>query len=293
MPGARCTSLRRGLAALLLAVGILATVRLGDNSLHDAQPEASPILFATPELHIRFGRSRLIVDGITASADHEAALLAVIAEQFDGAEVETDFRAGVALDVRWETITTRLLYLVAATASAHAVVNETGGEIRGIAYDPDHYKSRLQFLREALEGERTFASAVVAVDQAADMPSLCERHFAAIVQRDNTEQAIRFRQSSTTLSGSALPLLDRLAEFAYDCRDHRIAVVGYTDATGPADWNLRVSAARAQAVADELVRRGVPAQRLLVEGRGAQSPLAGNDTVQGRARNRRIEFELR
>jgi outer membrane protein OmpA-like peptidoglycan-associated protein len=87
--------------------------------------------------------------------------------------------------------------------------------------------------------------------------------------------------------------LDRLSEFTYDCRDPKIAIIGHTDATGEESWNMQVSRARAQAVADHLIASGVAAERLIIEGLGSQHPLAENDTVQGRERNRRIEIELR
>ncbi|MDH5305387.1 MAG: OmpA family protein, partial [Gammaproteobacteria bacterium] len=73
----------------------------------------------------------------------------------------------------------------------------------------------------------------------------------------------------------------------------RIAVIGHSDATGSADGNLQISRARAAAVAAALQLRGVARDRLIVEGRGATQPIASNDTVAGRERNRRIEFELR
>ena len=293
MPVERRTLLRRVLTVVLLAAGALLAVRLGDNQLHDRHQNVSTALFAAPELHIRYGRSRLSVDATTASADHEAALLAVIADQYDGVQVETNFRTAILLHPEWETITTRILYLIAATASATAAMDDQRIHIRGITYDQENYQSRLQFLRNTLVDEQRIESTVITIDPAVETAALCERHFASIVDRDDTTESIRFPLSSTTLSGSALPLLDRLAEFAYDCRDHRIAIVGYTDATGPADWNLKVSATRARAVAAELVQRGVAEDRLIVEGRGSQSPLADNNTVQGRALNRRIEFELR
>jgi outer membrane protein OmpA-like peptidoglycan-associated protein len=51
--------------------------------------------------------------------------------------------------------------------------------------------------------------------------------------------------------------------------------------------------ARAQAVADHLVKSGIDPERLLVRGLGSSVPIADNSTAQGRGLNRRIEFELR
>ncbi len=69
-------------------------------------------------------------------------------------------------------------------------------------------------------------------------------------------------------------------------------VVGYTDDTGPLPLNLALSRARAQAVADWITQRGIPAQRFVVIGLGPANPLVSNATPEGKTRNRRIEVEL-
>jgi OOP family OmpA-OmpF porin len=84
----------------------------------------------------------------------------------------------------------------------------------------------------------------------------------------------------------------RLGEFANDCPGYDIAITGHTDSTGNPDSNRRLSHQRAQAVADFLIRIGVPRQRLTVRGAGSTEPVARNDTRAGREQNRRIEFAL-
>lgn len=69
-----------------------------------------------------------------------------------------------------------------------------------------------------------------------------------------------------------------------------LTVIGHTDDVGDAQLNLDLSLQRAQATADEFVRRGIDASRLSVEGRGETEPIATNDTEEGRSTNRRVEF---
>ena len=69
-------------------------------------------------------------------------------------------------------------------------------------------------------------------------------------------------------------------------------VVGYTDDTGLLPFNLVLSRARAQAVADWITARGISAKRFIVIGKGPADPLASNATPAGRTLNRRIEVEL-
>lgn len=115
----------------------------------------------------------------------------------------------------------------------------------------------------------------------------CERMFAWI-----SVDRIRFRQSSASLLGSSYPVLERLAEFAYDCPGTRIRITGHTDAVGSPEYNRYLSEERAAAVAGFLAARGIDRERLVVLGEGADRPIADNATAFGRERNRRIELEL-
>lgn len=74
--------------------------------------------------------------------------------------------------------------------------------------------------------------------------------------------------------------------------DVRVTVVGHTDNTGSAAVNDPLSLDRAEAVKDYLTARGVPSQRVLVQGRGEREPIANNGTESGRAQNRRVEIYL-
>jgi len=75
--------------------------------------------------------------------------------------------------------------------------------------------------------------------------------------------------------------------------DKRILVAGYTDNTGNPDSNLQLSTARAEAVRDWLVdASGIPATQFAIQGYGVTRPIASNDTLDGRARNRRVEITL-
>ncbi len=73
----------------------------------------------------------------------------------------------------------------------------------------------------------------------------------------------------------------------------KIRIVGYTDSVGPAEYNLGLSLRRAEAVRDYLVSQGVSMSRLSVIGKGEEFPIASNDTREGRADNRRVEFEIK
>jgi OOP family OmpA-OmpF porin len=103
---------------------------------------------------------------------------------------------------------------------------------------------------------------------------------------------IYFEFDSTRLKPEAVTLLDKVgaALSAEELATFSFSVEGHTDSSGPAQYNDGLSARRADAVRDFLVNSGVPDTRLETVGRGEAEPIAGNDTGQGRQRNRRVEL---
>ena len=67
-------------------------------------------------------------------------------------------------------------------------------------------------------------------------------------------------------------------------------IIGHTDSTGNPDYNMQLSKRRAQAVADYVISTGVDPRKLRVLGRGANDPIAPNDTPENRAKNRRVDI---
>ncbi|GMQ88022.1 MAG: hypothetical protein BMS9Abin08_1239 [Gammaproteobacteria bacterium] len=70
---------------------------------------------------------------------------------------------------------------------------------------------------------------------------------------------------------------------------YSLTVIGYTDTTGDADYNMGLSLRRAKAVSEYLATLGVPADKMRTLGRGENDPIASNNTDAGRAQNRRVE----
>ena len=80
----------------------------------------------------------------------------------------------------------------------------------------------------------------------------------------------------------------------YQTRQIGITLTGYTDSTGPEGYNQQLSERRADAVRDYLVNDlGVNADNITATGRGEAEPVASNATREGRARNRRVEMDVK
>jgi outer membrane protein OmpA-like peptidoglycan-associated protein len=91
---------------------------------------------------------------------------------------------------------------------------------------------------------------------------------------------------------SAAILAEVAATILSQPRIVRLEVQGHTDTTGGAAYNLDLSERRAQAVVDALVARGVAPERLDARGYGFTRPVASNETEEGKAQNRRVQFEI-
>lgn len=133
-------------------------------------------------------------------------------------------------------------------------------------------------------------------DAAAAMASLEQ---VAKVKEESRGTVITLDGSVLFVSGKAelLPIarrkLDEVAKVLKDTNsDQQISVEGFTDSQGSDDFNQRLSQDRADAVRSYLVQQGVPSQRITAVGRGEASPVASNDTAEGRANNRRVEIVL-
>jgi OmpA-OmpF porin, OOP family len=119
--------------------------------------------------------------------------------------------------------------------------------------------------------------------------TVCQQLFSDLLGRGR----IRFETARATIDPDSAGLLDRLIETALRCPTTNIEIAGHTDGDGEDAFNQALSEKRAQAVADYLVKAGLPAERFTAVGYGSTQPVATNDTDEGKAQNRRIDFVVR
>ena len=103
---------------------------------------------------------------------------------------------------------------------------------------------------------------------------------------------VLFESNSFALRSESTGTLDELSAMLMSHPAMKIRITGYTDSNGDETYNLNLSANRAKAVYDYLVKKGINPSRLMYEGMGEADPIASNDTDAGRAQNRRIEFAI-
>ena len=99
---------------------------------------------------------------------------------------------------------------------------------------------------------------------------------------------VRFESNSDRLRPGAESTLNDAADTLMRNPGLRTEVAGYTDSRGDANYNRGLSERRAKTVRDYLINRGVDASNLSWRGYGEASPIADNETAEGRDLNRRV-----
>ncbi|WOR13960.1 OmpA family protein [Hyphomonas sp. FCG-A18] len=172
----------------------------------------------------------------------------------------------------------------------------------GFTFDGEASTSTLQFLREdmgKLEGDYavTIDAEPVAVileelqgvDLGDDPLQACQASFDLIMDAN----AVMFETGNAVISRESGITLDKIMAVSDTCAETLLFEVGgHTDTSGAREANMTLSQDRAQAVANYMRDAGFEAERLIVKGYGPDIPKTDNETPEGRAMNRRIEFTV-
>lgn len=101
---------------------------------------------------------------------------------------------------------------------------------------------------------------------------------------------ITFDVGKATIKPESMGEINRIVTLMTENPDLKFSVEGHTDSTGNAASNQTLSEQRSQAIVAKLVELGIAQDRLTAVGKGQNSPIADNNTDEGRAKNRRVEF---
>jgi outer membrane protein OmpA-like peptidoglycan-associated protein len=161
-----------------------------------------------------------------------------------------------------------------------SVVNRTGenlGKIEELMLDLE--KGRVAYAVLSFGGFMGLGEKLFAIPFEALKLDASREHFTLDVDKD-------------TIKRSSMAKLDKAVGVLKSHEDIKIEIGGHTDSTGSREYNLDLSRRRARAVKDYLVGKGISDKRITTRGYGPDKPIADNETKDGRARNRRIEFVI-
>ncbi len=106
------------------------------------------------------------------------------------------------------------------------------------------------------------------------------------------ENAIRFDTNKATLTTNAKANLDKLIPVFQSYADTDMVIYGFTDSSGAVEYNKTLSEKRAASVKAYLAAKGLNISRFVSNGLGIADPIASNETPEGKAQNRRVEFAI-
>lgn len=113
-----------------------------------------------------------------------------------------------------------------------------------------------------------------------------------LIDQALANRTVEFEPGSAVLTPAGMRLLDEMSKTLAQFKGRRFELIGHTDGNGQRASNITLSLSRAEAVKAYLVSKGLAQQNLITKGVGPDQPIAPNQTEEGRARNRRIDFKL-
>jgi outer membrane protein OmpA-like peptidoglycan-associated protein len=103
---------------------------------------------------------------------------------------------------------------------------------------------------------------------------------------------VLFETASAEIITTSYQELDQLVKYLQENPSVEIEIAGHTDNVGKEDYNLKLSQDRADVIGTYLIEKKVAPNRLVMKGYGKQHPIVTNETLEGRQKNRRVEFKI-
>jgi OmpA-OmpF porin, OOP family len=232
----------------------------------------------------------LTLSGYVPDNNIHATIAAAAARKFYSEKVVDNLKASVGAPGGFAAAVVPALGALSRLSTGTLVVSDREVRLSGDAlYDAAASQIRAGLTKDFPQGFQLKADISVKPSAAPVDATVCQQLFSELLAKGN----IRFESGRADILVDSAGLLDGLIETALRCPAANIEIAGHTDADGDDASNKMLSEKRAQAVADYLVRAGLPADRFTAVGYGSTQPVAANDTDEGKAQNRRIEFLVR
>jgi OmpA-OmpF porin, OOP family len=232
----------------------------------------------------------LTMSGYVPDNNVHATIAAAAARKFFGEKIVDNLKASMGAPSRFLNAVVPALGALSRLSTGTLVVTDREVKISGDAlYEAAVPQIRASLAKDSPEGWQIKTELSVKPAAAPVDPGVCQQLFLELLAKGK----IRFEPGRASIDPDSAGLLDRLIEIAMRCPTANIDIAGHTDADGEDAFNQALSEKRAQAVTDYLVKAGLPAGRFTALGYGSSQPVASNDTDEGKAQNRRIEFLVR
>lgn len=224
---------------------------------------------------------QVVVSGAVADNATKTAIISKLRELYGNDQVIDNLEVGgVTTPANWGNFVTEMIQAdLQKITQGEISVNGNTVEIKG---QVDNELTRQQIVSRLAN---TFNSNY-SITGSMQVDSSRQNMLNAIL----AERIIEFESGRDILTNSSKKLLDEIAATIKKINTPFIQIIGNTDNIGNRNNNIRLSLDRAISVKSYLVDQGIPAETLSVSGMGPDNPIASNDTKEGQARNRRIDF---
>ncbi len=230
---------------------------------------------------------KLTLSGNVPDNTARGAIVAAAGRKFFNEKVVDSLNISLGAPSAFTNAVTPALGALSRLSTGTLVVTDREVKLSGDAlYDAAPAQLRANLVKDLPQGWRLKADVSVKPAAAPVDATVCQQLFSELLGKGT----IRFESGRSSLDPDSAGLLDHLVETALRCPTANIEVAGYTDSDGDSAANQALSEKRAQAVVDYMVKAGLPASRFTAVGYGSTQPIAANDSEEGKARNRRIEF---
>lgn len=249
--------------------------------------EAPPYIFQANKDPVA---GKLTLTGYVPDNAVHAAIVNAAKRKFFNEEIVDNLKASVGAPAGFAEGAIVALAALSRLGTGSLTISDVDIKVGGDAfYDVAAEQIRTGLAGELPQGWRAAVDITAKPPVGAVDSTVCQQLFTELLGKAK----IRFEAGKASIDPDSAGLLDRMVETAMRCPGAAIQVAGHTDSDGDEQANLSLSERRAQAVVDYFIRAGVAADRLSAVGYGASQPVAPNDTDDGKAQNRRIEFVVK
>ncbi|MGN6285162.1 MAG: OmpA family protein [Afipia sp.] len=232
----------------------------------------------------------LTLSGYVPDNTIHAAIVAAATRKFFSDKIVDNLKASIGAPKDFQSAAIAALGDLSRLSTGSLTISDREVKLSGDAFFARAAEQIRASLATALpQGWKPHAEISVKPAASPVDPTVCQQLFFELLGKGK----IRFESGQATIDPDSRGLLDRLIEAALRCPAANIEVAGHTDSDGDAAANMALSEKRAQAVADYLIRAGLPASRISAVGYGSTQPVAANDSDEGKAKNRRIDFVVK
>lgn len=227
--------------------------------------------------------ARVIASGSVPDEASRAAILGKLRDLYGAANVLDRLEVGgVVPPPNWTEHVSKLLNgKLKEVHKGQLQVNGTQVAIKGNVANEALRQQVVSDMATALNPTYTVDNGLVVVAAAQN-----------VLDKTLSSRVVEFESGSATLTPPGQAILDEMASAIWQIGTPKVQVIGHTDSSGDRLANIGLSLARANAVRSYLIGKGIPAESLSAVGSGPDHPLTTNETAEGRAKNRRIEFRL-